>query len=180
MNFQKGDIVILIRPDRNIFSTVWTFMKEFVTFFFMNRGLIELIDKCYHIELGGGMENLVVTQEPPKCHVKKETAKVRVFRLKTKPLNFDEMFDEYVIATKGMEFDWRKFWALVLGAIFHTDWFANRWKDDKRDMCAEFVARFYMKIGIPCLDSNDSPDHCLPSDVKRYCSNHPELFEEVV
>ena len=172
MTFETGDIIILKRPKRGVFDTIWTFIRQFISFFIFNSGLIEAVDKYYHIELGY-LADIALSQEPPYCGLRRETAKVRVYRLRNWTGNMSMAFDKYKSETLYMPFDWRKFWGLVLGAIFHTDKFALRWKDDKRDMCAEYVARFYEKIGVP-LGVN--PDNCLPRDINKYCSEHPELF----
>ena len=177
MIYQAGDIIILVRPKRNVFSFVWTMLKQFFTFFILNRGLIEAVDIYYHIKMAAN-STMSVSMEPPVCRYLPIEPNVRVWRLKNKPPDFDAKFEAYVKSTLGRPFDWWKFLALVLDGIFGTSWFGLHALDENKDVCNEWVGRFYARdISVPCCDK--SPEASIPGNSKGYMVDHPEIFEEL-
>jgi hypothetical protein len=187
MNLQTGDIVLLKRPKRKWYAFGWLFMKQFITFFFLKRGLIEAIDKYYHIEMvyGEGRDRLstnpnVFTEEPPIATIMPlPKTLLKIFRLKNKPPDFNDKFYGYCQVKMNFPFDYKKFWQLFLDGVFGTDWFSRGKDNPEKDVCAENVSRFYKeRIGVPC--SWADPESSIPSDVNRYCVLHPELFELII
>jgi hypothetical protein len=146
------------------------------TFFIEKVGLIEAIDKYYHIEMYYG-NNTVFTEEPPKAHIDVlPSVKLKVFRLKNKPNDFNDKFDKYCKTAMNFPFDYGKWWQLFLNAIFGTTKFSKGKDNLTKDVCAENVTRFYKEsIGVLC--SIYDPDSSIPADVNEYCSAHPELFD---
>jgi len=177
MEFKAGDIIILSRPKRSWYGFALTAIKQFFTFFFFNKGLFEAIDRWYHIEMGVS-ENMVITQEPPKCHLMiAPNVPMRVYRAKNPPVDLPGKFHTYAIANFGKKYNWIKFWAMMVDRIFHTRWFTIHYTNPDKDVCGEFVSRFYQEIGYPC--TTESPESAIPSDVNAYCRDNPDKFEKV-
>ncbi len=179
MEFLPGDIILLKREKRAGLKFIWTLLKQIITFFFEKIGLIEAVDKYYHIEMAFN-SNSVITMEPPRCRTLPiSTCKMKVFRLKNPMINsdnFNKIFYDYCKQKMGERFDYWKFWAMIFDRILGTRWFTKHFVNPSKDVCNEFVSRFYKElIGVPI--SAEDPESGLPSDTNDYCSNHPDLFE---
>jgi len=175
MNWEPGDIMLLKRPKRGWWETTKLMFSQIWTFFFKKQGLIEIVSKYYHIQMAFDSTQ-TITQEPPACHIEPydPNLKLRVWRLKNKPVDFVVKFNIYAKAELGREFDFKKFWALVLDETFKTKWFGTHAQNQDKNVCAEFVSRFYVMLGFPV----GNPESILPSDVNRFCEESG-LFELV-
>lgn len=172
-----GDIILLKQKKRSWIGWVWLTIKQIYTFFIKREGLLDIVSKYYHIEMGYGSGE-VVTMEPPRCRtMKTPDVPLKIWRLKNKPTDFNDAFFQYCSTRFGEKFDYKKFFALVLDGMLKTHWFSSKIKDPRQDVCAEFVSRFYLLIKIPCSDVD--PDNGIPKDVDNYCSDHLDIFELV-
>jgi len=179
MDWKAGDIIILKRPERAWYSAVWTCIKQLFSFFVLRKGLIEAIDKWYHIEMAFP-KFIVATMEPPACHLADiPKSPMRVYRMKNRPADFETKFYDYVKQSMKRKFDYVKFWALVVDRIFHTTWFSLKFRNPNKDVCGEWVSRFYTDI-IGISIANVSPESAIPSDVNAYCRDNPDKFELVL
>lgn len=170
--FESGDIVLKKRkPYEGPFKYLIT---RLILFFTTEWWRGEKTSKHYHAEMVYGfdpslLEFRVVSMQPPKCSIRSMPLRRNiVFRLKLKPPKFNGVFDRYILRKLGQRYDFIKFILCGIDWIFRTTWFTRTFVNPCRDICSEFVARFYEeRIGIPCSDL--PADSTKPDDIFDFC-----------
>lgn len=177
--FQPGDIVCRFRPQyKGWFKYLVT---RLILFFTTEHWLGEKTSTVYHTEMfygyrGEADQPTCITMEPPECRLRRMPhTRLAVFRLRDKPAVFDGMFKLYCEARLGQRYDFVKIVAFVLDWLFWTKWFSERTANGGRDVCSEFTARFYHRVGRLC--SLYPADCTTPDDIYDFVREYPEIFE---
>lgn len=167
--FEPGDIICSYR--RKAEGPFKCFLAKIVLFFTTEWWYGEKTSSAYHNELVYDKIGDIwysITMEPPYCRTRKMSLKrIIVFRLNHKPDGFELEFRSYINRKLGQKYDYFKLTMCFLDWSFHTTWFTNRIRNFNRDICSEFVSRFYEEYGIPC--SKLPPDSTKPDDIYDFC-----------
>lgn len=171
ITFKPGDIVLIHRKKYN--GPFKYLVTRLILFFTTEWWKGEKTSNHYHAEmvvedLGNG-EIMVVTMEPPKCRFKTRSLNRKaIFRVRLRLPMFNKAFFRYVDLKLGQKYDFLKLLFCWLDWVFHTTWFTRNYVNPCRDICSEFVARFYEEvIRIPC--SYLTADSTKPDDIYDYC-----------
>lgn len=178
--FEPGDIILRKRkPYKGPFKYLITRLILFFTTAWWKK---EKTSKHYHAEMVWGFSHeldqwMAVTMEPPECRVERmPSTYILVFRLKIKPPNFDDVFEKYVLEKLGQRYDFIRFlWMWLYWLTMEWNWLGLLYENPDKDICSEFVARFYEeRVGIPCspVDSNLT----TPDDIYDFLVNHPSFM----
>lgn len=186
--FQPGDIVIHYR--RKYRGPIAYLLTRLICFFTTEWWKNEPTSKVYHAEMvyspADDIEDVKdISQEWPTVRITRfgKLNRKAVFRLKHKPANFDSLFQEYCLKTLGQPYDWPKLIAMTLYWLFRGNsiarFFVNLFGSRKRDICSEYVAKFYHSyVGVPC--SPVKPGYTTPDDILDWCKSKPDVFECIV
>lgn len=179
MIYEPGDIILRRRkPYKGPFKYLIT---RLILFFTTAWWKGEDTSKHYHAEMVYGYSDRLggwqsITMEPPKCRVERmPNDYMLIYRLKIKPPKFDDAFYKYSAEKLGQRYDFiRFFWMGLYWLTLGWNWLGLVWKDPNRDICSEFVARFYEeRIGIPC--SHKDPNLTTPDDIYDFLLHHPQF-----
>lgn len=179
-DLEPGDIVLIYRKEYN--GPFKYLITRLILFFTTAWWRNEPTSTVYHAEMVVNQINdkefRVVTMEPPKCRFKTRSFnRKRIVRLKLKGPFFDKGFEGYVSEKLGQKYDYLKLLQIILYWVF-LGWnpLGRIYKNSDRDICSEFVARFYEDIGIPCswFDANIT----TPDDI--YDMTGKSVFYKVV
>lgn len=165
--FRPGDIILRRRKEyKGPFKYLLT---RIILFFTTAWWKGEKTSQHYHAEMvycwseeDGEWKS--ITMEPPRCKIRSmPKTRILVARLNNKPEDFDYEFFRYCQEKLGQGYDYLKFlWMGVYWLFLGWNWLGRIWDNPSRDICSEFVARFYQdRIGVRCSieDANiSSPD----------------------
>lgn len=166
--FEPGDIVLRYRPKyKGPFKYLVT---RCILFFTTEWWKGESTSKVYHAEMYYG-DGKVITMEPPYCRLK-DMRKTRfvVFRAKHESASFEHYFFVYCNLKMGQKYDFLKLIGCLLDWVFHTRWFTRHFVNPAKDICSEFVARFYKNVNWPC--SEVSAESSTPDDILDFCETY--------
>lgn len=177
----KGDIVLIKRKKYD--GPFKYLITRLILFFTTAWWKDEPTSKVYHAELADSQLNdrefIVITMEPPKCRFKDRSYDRKIiFRLKYPPQDFYLMYDMYKKAKLGEKYDFIKILAFVLDFLTFGTFFTRHLVNKSRDICSEFVARFYEGwVRVPCSD--EVPDSTAPDNILDYCLVNTKLFDKI-
>lgn len=173
---EKGDIILIKK------GTVWYLFSPLIKLFTWEWWKNEPIPEFIHGELGDHSPdpdkyNAVSAQPPVVTGVtrKFKDVEIKVWRLKSKPPDFNTKFHYFVATKKGKPYDFPTFLMFGFDWIFHVKLFSKMMKGKLFVFCMELIAEFYQEIGIPC--SENPPQSTSPDDVDDYCSASDKFFE---
>ena len=186
--FERGDIVVNYRKKyKGPFKYLLT---RLICFFTTAYWKDEATSKVYHAEMVYTPSDTLnevkdISQEWPCVKITDfgKLSRKAVFRLKNKPVDFEAKFEEYCTKTIGQPYDWPKILMMAFFWLFRgtglARLFVNLAGSRKRDICSEYVAKFYKyETGVMC--ANVEPGYTAPDDILDYCHDHPELFDIII
>jgi len=177
---EPGDIVLSYR--RQYKGPFKYLVTRLILFFTTAWWKGESTSKVYHAEMVvkslSDKEFQVVTMEPMKCRYKTRSYnRKRILRLNLKGPFFNNAFEQYVQEKFGQKYDYLKLIQIILYWMFlGWNWLGRIYKNSDRDICSEFVARFYERVGIVC--STVDADITTPDDIYDMTSH--AIFYKVV
>lgn len=181
--FKSGDIVVSYRKK---YEGPFKFlMTRLICFFTTEWWKGEETSKTFHAEMIYSPSNNIneikdISQEWPCVKITsfRHLNRRAIFRLRNKPPNFDSLFFEYCNQTLGQKYDWLKLIGLAFVWLFRMNWWARLFSLKNKDICSEYVARFYQDwIQIPC--SSEKANFTTPDHILDYCLEYPKLFEVI-